>query len=118
MNGTPERRIEIFTPFSAAMDLTKKILFEPFDFNKWLIIGFAAFLSHLAGGGGGFGNYGRPFGKDAKWSYRSTAHDVLQSTTPSDWTGCYIAGAIIGALVILAIVIACLWVGSRGRFIF
>ena len=37
MNGT--RKIEIFAPFSAALDLTKLILFQPFDLGKWCVIG-------------------------------------------------------------------------------
>src|SRR2546430_16803654 len=49
MNGT-EPRIEIFKPFGEAFELMKKILFQPFDFTKWLVIGFAAFLANLSGG--------------------------------------------------------------------
>src|SRR5207247_10346640 len=59
MNGV-RPRIEIFRPFGEAFELTSKILFQPFDLKKWLVIGFAAFLSgHL--GGVGF-NFSSPFG--------------------------------------------------------
>jgi hypothetical protein len=51
VNGT-ERRIEIFKPFGEAFDLMQTILFRRFDFTKWLVIGFAAFLSGHFGGGG------------------------------------------------------------------
>ena len=45
VNGTaPE--IEIFKPFGEAFELTKKILFQPFDFKKWCILRFAA-VSHI-----------------------------------------------------------------------
>ena len=47
MNGN-ENKIEIFEPFGAAFELMKKILFQPFDFQKWCVIGFAAFLAHLS----------------------------------------------------------------------
>ena len=50
MNGD-QPKIEIFEPFGAAYEMMKKILFQPFDFAKWLVIGFAAFLSGLWGGG-------------------------------------------------------------------
>src|SRR4029450_8649251 len=51
MNGT-EPKIEIFKPFGEAFELMKKILFQPFDLTKWLVIGFATFLSgHFAGVG-------------------------------------------------------------------
>src|SRR6266699_3835504 len=55
MNGT-EPKIEIFKPFEEAFELTKKILFRPFDITKWFVIGFAAFLANLAGGVH-FGNF-------------------------------------------------------------
>ena len=51
MNGT-ERNIEIFKPFGDAFELMKRILFQPFDFAKWLVIGFAAFLANLSGNAG------------------------------------------------------------------
>src|SRR5437868_14857484 len=51
-----EPKIEIFQPFGEAFELMKKILFQPFDFKKWLVIGFVAWLANLAGRGGGF-NY-------------------------------------------------------------
>src|SRR2546430_13810966 len=59
MNGV-RPRIEIFRPFGEAFELTNKILFQPFDLKKWLVIGFGAFLSgHLAGVGF---NFPSPFG--------------------------------------------------------
>src|SRR2546423_1988169 len=51
MNGT-ERKIEIFRPFGEGVELTKIILFQPFDLRKWFVIGFAAWLANLGGGGG------------------------------------------------------------------
>jgi hypothetical protein len=52
MNGNGSK-IEIFKPFGEAFELMKKILFQPFDLKKWLVIGFAAWLANLGGGGGG-----------------------------------------------------------------
>jgi len=51
MNGT-KPKIEIFKPFGEAFELMKKVLFKPFEFKKWLVIGFAAWLANLGGGGG------------------------------------------------------------------
>lgn len=115
MNGP--RKIEIFAPFGAALDLTKLILFQPFDIGKWFVIGFAAFLAHLAGGGGGGGFNPSGIGNN-KWNYRSTTNDVFQSTNMPDMTGCVVVGIVIGLLIALVFVVACLWVGSRGKFIF
>src|SRR2546428_10747925 len=52
MNG-PVRKIEILSPFNQAIELTRLILFRPFDITKWLVIGFAAFLSGWFNSGGG-----------------------------------------------------------------
>src|SRR5947208_12306153 len=117
MNGT--RKIEIFAPFSAALDLTKLILFQPFDLGKWCVIGFAAFLAHLAGGGGSGGFNPRGFANNKwNWNYRSTTNDVFQSTNMPDMTGCVVVGIAVAVLIAIVFVVACLWVGSRGKFIF
>jgi hypothetical protein len=109
-----ESKIEIFKPFGEAFELTKKILFQPFNFEKWLIIGFAAFLSNLSGGGYSF-NFGRVFqGLDRRWW--GWAHEgAVISDEISGWVILLIAAA---GIIVLAIVLALMWVGSRGRFIF
>ena len=56
MNGNGSK-IEIFKPFGEAFELTKKILFQPFELKKWFVIGFAAWLANLGAGGGGNFNY-------------------------------------------------------------
>src|SRR3712207_6072645 len=110
------RKIEIFAPFSAALDLTKLILFQPFDIGKWLVIGFAAFLAQLGGGAAGNFNPGNRLWSNADWNYRSFSNDVSESAhaLPS-WVIPLIA---IGAVLLVALVIVALWVGSRGKFIF
>lgn len=114
MNGT-RRKIEIFAPFGAALDLTKLILFQPFDIMKWLVIGFAAFLANLGGGGGGGFNLKRRFAS-GDWNWRSTSHDF--ASTSSDLPGWVWPLIIIGVLLLVAIVIALVWVSSRGKFVF
>lgn len=115
MDSTP-RKIEIFAPFSAALDLTKLILFQPFDIAKWLVIGFAAFLAHLGGGGGNGFNFGRKLPGNAQWNVRSASQDAV--ATASGLPGWAIALIIVGAIVLVALVVVLLWVGSRGKFIF
>jgi len=56
MNGS-ESKFEIFKPFGEAFELMKKILFQPLDLKKWLVIGFAAWLANLGAGGGCNFNY-------------------------------------------------------------
>jgi hypothetical protein len=73
MNGAGEGKVEIFAPFGQAFDLTKRILFEPFDFAKWLTMGFAAFLAGLADGTHFNGGNFNP--RDWNFRGRSVAHD-------------------------------------------
>ena len=116
MNGT-ERRIEILTPFSQAIELMKHILFRPFDIEKWLVIGFAAFLAHFGGGGFRF-NFNLPTNWRSSWQTHSW-HSGYGTTLPhvhvADWVWPLL---IIGIpfFIILARVLA--WIGARGRFIF
>src|SRR2546430_10358370 len=71
MNG-PARKIEILAPFNQAIELTRSILFRPFDITKWLVIGFAAFLSGWLNSGGGSIN---------PWSFRGWNTSNAQSPT-------------------------------------
>ena len=114
MNGV-EPKIEIFKPFGEAFELMKKILFQPFDLKKWLVIGFAAFLTALSGG------FGSSFNPSSRWSSSdqkaiTDSFHQLGSVRQMEWW--IIALIVIGALIILALVLALMWVGARGRFIF
>jgi MFS family permease len=115
MNGS-EPKIEIFKPFGEAFELMKKILFQPFDLRKWLIIGFAAFLASLSGG------FTSSFNPLSRWSTREdnkaiaeSFHDVWSDGQTEWWVIALIA---VGALIILALVLVVAWVSARGRFIF
>jgi hypothetical protein len=111
MNGT-KPKIEIFKPFGEAFELMKKILFQPFDLKKWLVIGFAAFLTgHF--GGVGF-NFPSPFG-----NFQS--HRATQEVIPphmEEWKPWLVAVVVVGALFFFALVIALTWLKARGNFIF
>src|SRR5438874_3525554 len=109
MNGS-ESKIEIFKPFGEAFELTKKILFQPFNFEKWLIIGFAAFLAgHFAGGGFNF-----PFG-------RFPTHNANQNFVSPDWEEWkpwLLIGIVVGGTLLVAFIIVLAWLKARGNFIF
>jgi hypothetical protein len=109
MNG-PEPKIEIFKPFGEAIELMKKILFQPFDLKKWFVIGFAAFLSgHF--GGVGF-NFPTNFG-NVRQPHAGQKINLLEQWKP--WLPVIIIGFVI---FVLALVIALTWLKSRGSFIF
>lgn len=105
MDGS-EPRIEIFKPFGEAYDLTTKILFQPFDLKKWLVIGFAAWLAHL-GSSGGF-NYRTSQQSQQKLSdiFAQVPHSLI------------VIGACLLAFVVVVLMVVFAWLRARGRFMF
>jgi hypothetical protein len=103
MNGG-EAKIEIFKPFGEAFDLMKRILFQPFDLKKWLVIGFAAWLANLGSGGGGF-NYPDNRHEDAQ-KLNETISQIPQPILIS-------AICILVCLILLLIVLVA-WLRARG----
>lgn len=109
MNGG-ETKIEILKPFGEAFEVTKTILFQPFHFEKWLVIGFAAFLAgHFSGTGFNVpvGNFPRRHGNQ---TLISPDFEQLRPRLPI-----LIAVAVV-LFLILIIVLA--WLRARGNFIF
>jgi hypothetical protein len=107
MNGT-EPKIEIFKPFGEAFELTKRILFQPFDLKKWFVIGFAAWLANLGGGGGGFNyQYNRREGvQKLNEAFSQIPHPVL------------VTGVCVLIALVLVLIILFAWLRARGRFLF
>ena len=103
-----ELKIEIFKPFDQAFELMKRILFQPFDLKKWLVIGFAAWLANL-GGGGGSGGFNYPDNRHEGAQKLNEA--ISQIPQPILITGI----CILVCLVLLLIVLFA-WLRARGRF--
>lgn len=106
MNGG-ESKIEIFKPFGEAFELMKRILFQPFDLKKWLVIGFAAWLASL-GGGGGF---------NFPYNQRKDGQKLNQTIGQIPQQALIIGICVLVCLVLLLIVLLA-WLRARGRFIF
>lgn len=104
MNWEPPK-IEIFEPFSAAFEWMKKVLFQPFDFTKWCVIGFAAFLAGSWGQGFHFNTSSRHWNKSEYWPW-------------SDSTPWLIPLVVFLSAVILVLIVVLMWLSARGRFIF
>src|SRR5215813_6063905 len=103
-----EPEIEIFKPFGEAFELTKKILFQPFDFKKWLIVGFAAWLANLGSGGGSF-NYqfnGRDEVQRVNHAIGQIPHSIL------------ILGICLLIVFVLGLIVLFAWLRARGGFMF
>jgi len=107
MNGS-EPKIEIFKPFGEAFELTKKILFQPFDLKKWFVIGFAAWLANLGVGGGGF-NYQ----DNRREGVQKLNEAISQIPHPILVTGVCVLIAFVLVLIVLFA-----WLRARGRFLF
>ena len=111
MNGT-EPKIEIFAPFGTAYEWMKTILFHPFDIGKWLVIAFAAFISGTFGSGF---NFNVSDWKDSDLKYRWSSHGNWADGGMPAWV---VPLIIIVALVVVLVILAVMWVTSRGQFIF
>jgi hypothetical protein len=104
MNGNGSK-IEIFKPFGKAFELMKKILFQPFDLKKWLVIGFAAWLANLGASGAGGGNFNREDAQKLNEMIGQIPQPVL------------ITGICVLICVVLLLIVLFAWLRARGRFI-
>jgi len=123
MNTERPNRVSVIDPISPAIDRVKLMLFSPFDLNKWLVIGFCAWLAFLgAGGGGGGGGGGGPQynvpggrhgpGEQVKQELERAKEyvtDNLYWITP-------VAVSIVVLVIVIGLLVA--WLNSRGRFMF
>ena len=107
MNGS-EPRIEIFRPFGEAFELMKKILFQPFDLKKWLVIGFAAWLANLGCGGGSF-NYGYNRHEEMQ-----KVNEALSQIPHS----LLLTGICVLVCFVLVLIVLFAWLRARGCFMF
>jgi hypothetical protein len=107
MNAT-EPEIQIFKPFGEAFELTKKILFQPFDLKKWFIVGFAAWLANLGSGGGNF-NY--QFNRREELQKVNDA--ISQIPHPI-----LVLGVSLLIVFVLVLVVLFAWLRARGGFMF
>ena len=108
MNGNGSK-IEIFKPFGEAFELMKKILFQPFDLKKWLVIGFAAWLANLGAGGGGAGNFNYPDNREDGQKLNEMIGQIPQPVL--------ITGICVLVCVIVLLIVLFVWLRARGRFI-
>jgi hypothetical protein len=108
--------IEIFAPFEEAFELTKKILFRPFDPVKWLVIGFAAWLATFFSGGGGF-NYRKGW-NNTDWNWKSQQYGHGAPFSVHNMAPWVIPAIIVGVLGAIALITVLTWLNARGRFMF
>lgn len=105
-------------PLSDAFSRTRTLLFSAFEFGRWFVLGFTAWLIHLGSMGG---------------SAAGNDPDVQARIRTGDWEGAIdalgdvfaeimpggLAAALVLSLVALAVLVGLvlLWLGCRARFI-
>jgi len=111
--------------FDSAWERMMVILFRPFDFGKWLVIGLSAFLAGLLQGGNGFNgssfnNLGN-LNKSSGSQIPSANLQQLQSSFAHIITGMQIGLIVFLAAVfmlfIFALIFVMYWLGARGQFL-
>lgn len=102
--------IEIFAPFGEAYELTKRILFQPFDLAKWFVIGFAAWLATF------FSGASFNYNKVQNWS--TGLHPFSMPSAVHQMSALAVVITVLIALVVLVLALLVLWLNSRGRFLF
>lgn len=113
--------IEYVKPTSRAMGRMTTILFRPFDLGKWFALGFSAWLasflssnSSTSGGGSGSGE-GIGEGTDGE-SIEEALQPVFDYIRDNlDWI---LPTAIAVVVILTALTLVLLWIGSRGKFMF
>lgn len=102
-------------PVSPAIERMKRMLFRPFNFSKWLAIGFCSWLAGLGGSSGGNFNFNRTH----QQLPRDIGHELIRlKLYLLDHLAWVIPASVVALLLILGIVVLLLWLGSRGAFMF
>lgn len=112
---TPQ--ISVLEPIGEAIKKTQQILFCPFSFEKWLVLGFCAWLAGLGGGGGSNFNSnlpGRNAGPMSQFDHLFQEAKIL-ITQHLPLVALIGVGVVMTLLVIGLLV---LWLKSRGLFMF
>ena len=113
-----ESQISVIDPISPAIERVKTILFRPFDFGKWFVIGFCAWLAYLGSGGGGGGpNFNFPGGQQRRGPQIQEAFHHAKEAVVNNlyWI---LPVAIIAVVVMIIIGLVITWLSSRGHFMF
>ena len=119
METVNPQRISVLEPIGDATKKTRKILFNPFNAEKWFVIGFCAWLAALCGGGRIGGGFNFNWNADASCRPVNVHHverEVSAFVSQSlPWLLPVAAG---GLILIVAIAVLVVWLKSRGQFMF
>ncbi|HOC43314.1 MAG TPA: hypothetical protein PKJ99_09925 [Thermoanaerobaculales bacterium] len=109
-------QISISEPLSRAWERMRRMLFSPFDLGRWMVLGFAAWLAGLAGGGWGGNLGGNIAGRLDERSGPISSLEELWGAVTEHLV--WMPLIVLGVLAALAIFVALLWVSSRAKLVF
>lgn len=118
MNHDDERfrtaTVSVIEPLSKAIDWTRNVLFNPFDIEKWIVLGFCAFLAMLGEHGGGSFNWHQGDGDldDLERGMHRCWDWVLANLIPVLFVASVVLFLMIGLWLVFR------WLSSRGKFMF
>lgn len=122
MYPAPEapRRMTLWASVESAAGRSRDMLFRPFDLTKWFCLGVIIFIAQLAGGGGGGGGGGGNVSRLGRNGGHGGPHNPAEAfQTMEAWVwahlGVILAVGLAISLVILAITLLVLYLGSRGQ---
>jgi len=107
--------IEYVEPLIRGWNRMKSTLFRPFDFRKWLVLGFTAFLAGLTdchGGNHGGWNSSERMDWDRFMNFPQDATEWIIGHPG------WMALIVIGAFTLILLGVVFVWVSSRGKFMF
>lgn len=110
----PAQNVSVTLPVSQAVEHVRRMLFRPFQLEKWLAVGFCAWLAHLGQQGfrGTYGGGGRHGNVDVQeWVQRARDY-VLNNLY---WILPLTVALIAMGLALWVLIV---WVSSRGKFMF
>lgn len=117
--------ISVITPIAPAFERMKAILFRPFNLQKWIAIGFCAWLANLAGGGGGFNfNTGGGWpGSSQETTKQLSSHDIQQwiekvRIAILAHLTLIELGVVAFFLIVIVVWVVLSWLRARGQFMF
>jgi len=122
----PAPQVSTIDAAAAAIEHTRRNLF-PFRFQKWLVLGFLAFVDQCGrswnggppGGGGHGGGGGGGWPRNGEEMGRELSRGVESALT---WLGAHTVEVVIGAIVGIALigflVALVMWINSHGTFMY
>ncbi|MBN2310355.1 MAG: hypothetical protein JXR94_15380 [Candidatus Hydrogenedentes bacterium] len=118
-------RMQVIESIERAIQHTKRVLFQPFTFSKWLCLGLIAFLDVVLGGGGKGGGFSyNPYGGFGSQGPGGggTFHPAEMIGKFEGWIGAHLGVILAIAIPVLllwaGLILVSQWLGARGQMMF